>query len=281
MIRCFYIFLFLPLISKAQIKYEGMVIDKNSHKSIPYASIGLQIENIGINADENGLFELYSNGKNLNDTIIISCIGYQTRRLSVSELVGNKNVELIERHFELPEVSISKNNNTSVILNNFNDCGHNYQSAGKYTNLIAQQFKANGTNLKLTKLRICLASDRFAKKKVTFRIRILGFDSLTSSPSSDLYNQKIEVNLRIKEIVEIDLTNYGIIVPTKDFFIAIEWLKIKKNESSADSKEQIAYLPSVGWKTKTDSTLNFWYLFHNNKWYNKKEGTLLMSAILK
>jgi hypothetical protein len=68
---------------------------------------------------------------------------------------------------------------------------------------------------------------------------------------------------------------------TKDFFIAIEWLKIKKNESSADSKEQIAYLPSVGWKIKTDSTLNFWHLFYNNEWYKHKEGTLLMSAILK
>jgi hypothetical protein len=61
----------------------------------------------------------------------------------------------------------------------------------------------------------------------------------------------------------------------------IEWLKIKKNESSADSKEQIAYLPSVGWKIKTDSTLNFWHLFYNNEWYKHKEGTLLMSAILK
>ena len=77
------------------------------------------------------------------------------------------------------------------------------------------------------------------------------------------------------------LTKYGIVVPTKDFFIAIEWLKIKKNESSADSKEETAYLPSVGWKIKTDSTLNFWHLFYNNEWYKHKEGTLLMSAILK
>lgn len=273
--------MFLPLVTTAQVKYEGIIIDRTSKKSIPYASIGLQTENIGINADENGFFALYSNGKNLNDTIIIACIGYQTRKISVSEFVENKKVELTEKHFALPEVSITKNNNTSVNLNNFNDCGHNYQSAGKYTNLLAQQFRADEPNLKLTKLRICLSGDRFAKKKVSFRIRILGFDSLTSSPSSDLYNQKIEVNLRIKEIVEIDLTKYGIVVPTKDFFIAIEWLKIKKNESSADSKEQIAYLPSVGWKIKTDSTLNFWHLFYNNEWYKHKEGTLLMSAILK
>ena len=65
-------FLLFPFCSFGQKTFTGIVSSENGINKVPYATIGLIKENIGINADENGYFILNSASPKLNDTLIIS-----------------------------------------------------------------------------------------------------------------------------------------------------------------------------------------------------------------
>lgn len=66
-------------------------------------------ENIGTNADENGSFQIVSNNIKKNDTLIISCIGYQTLKIPVvNKSIETLTIELIEIETVLKEVIVTK-----------------------------------------------------------------------------------------------------------------------------------------------------------------------------
>jgi len=89
--RIILFFLFFPIVVFGQKTYKGVVIDKENFLKVPYATIGLCKENIGINADENGSFTLQSLKPEPNDTLIISSVGFLTERIPIS---GNSDSNL-------------------------------------------------------------------------------------------------------------------------------------------------------------------------------------------
>src|SRR4051812_14292515 len=91
-----------PVLINAQ-TYTGRVIDKKTKAAIPFATIGLIKENTGINADEKGKFIVVS--KIPHDSLIISCVGYETKKLPIADL-KEMFVELNERITNLREIII-------------------------------------------------------------------------------------------------------------------------------------------------------------------------------
>ena len=93
----------------------------------------------------------------------------------------------------------------------------------------------------------------------------------------------------------IDLEKYDIILPEKDFFVAIEWIKIPYNESKMKIKYngkkiiQTQYSPSIFFKERNDNSSDFinpldiWQLTYQGKWikFFPKDGILLLSVKVK
>lgn len=87
--------------SYSQITYKGKVYNKNTNEALPYVSVGLMREDIGINANEMGEFKLISFNSYSTDTFIFNCLGYELSKVVV------KNIEtsfLIETLNEKPIV---------------------------------------------------------------------------------------------------------------------------------------------------------------------------------
>jgi len=92
-------------------------------------------------------------------------------------------------------------------------------------------------------------------------------DPVTKQPANDLTDEVIEVKTKSK-IVELNLEKYKIYIPNKDFFIAIEWLRIPYNatETKINGKTVTNYAPSIGWSKNQASNMEIWELGLNNVW---------------
>ena len=272
--RLLIIFLFSPLYFFGQTSFNGTVINTKTKAMIPFATIGLMKENIGTNANEDGSFSLISRTNKANDTLIISCIGFITQKLPVD---GNNKtnvvIELTEQFTILNEIVIkNKINWTTITLNEFSKCGNNFLTTNGYQTQLAQHFKVDKNNSLLTEIKICRRSMSIIDPdKTIFRIRIYDIDTLTRSPSTDLCDKIIEIKTNGK-FINLNVEKYRIFIPNKDFFIAIEWLKIPYNENKRKAKvngkefEYITYSPSIGLTNNINKNMEVWMLDYNNYW---------------
>lgn len=270
-----------PTIAECQTIYKGSIYNLRTNETIPYATVGLQVENIGINADKNGYFELKSLKSLPNDTLIVSCLGYKVSKIGVNNISSEKTIiRLIEHSIKLSEITISnKSENESDILNKFFKCDYTYTFS--YTQL-AQHFQAKQTNSKLVGIKICQTAFGNENKMCRYRLRVYSMDSITKAPLYDLYDKIIEIKVKNK-VTLINLKKYNINIPCNDFFIAVEWLLIPENEVKDTSKNSgsIKYLPIIGRTQRTNKTLEYWELNYQNKWNPYTQSTLLMQAIIK
>lgn len=272
--RLLIIFIFSPHYFFGQVFFEGKVINAKSKDIIPFATIGLMKENIGTNAIEDGSFSLLSKPSKANDTLIISCVGFVTQKLPVSgNSITNLIIELTEQVTVLNEVVVlNKTTWTTITLNDFSKCGNNFLTTNGYQTQLAQHFKVDDFNSLLTDIKICTKSMGILDpEKTIFRIRIYDIDTVTKSPSSDLCDQIIEVKNKSK-FINLNVEKYKILIPNKDFFVAIEWLKIPYNEKkrkikiNGNEEEYITYGPSIGWTDNFNEKMDAWMLDYNNIW---------------
>lgn len=278
--------LIFPVLCFGQTTIKGKVINKRTKDAIPFATVGLIKENIGTNAVEDGSFQIRSIKPILNDTLIISCLGFVTLKLSISDLKKGENVfELLEQQTILDEVTVKSRTNWKYeTLNDFSDCGNHFITSSGYQTQIAQHLQALEYNSILSEVKICrMSSFLIGPEKTIFRIRIYDIDSLTKSPAADLCDQIIEVKTRSKTIT-VNLEKYKIRIPNKDFFVAVEWLKIPYNESKSTIKingkesEHITYRPSIGWTKNPNPQMEAWMLDYKNIWRKMFKSSIRTSV---
>lgn len=274
--KLFLLLLISPILTVGQTNYKGAIINKRTQEKIPFATVGLMKENIGTNAGEDGFFNLTSNNKKSNDTLIISCIGYETLKLPLEQVTltnTDNSFELTEHLTNLGKIIVTnKTVWVTTSLNDFKNCGNSFITSSGYQTQLAQHFTTPTENSILTDIKICrLSNGILGSEKTIFRIRVYGIDTLTKSPKNDLCNETIEVKSSSK-FIKLDMKKYKIHIPDKDFFIAIEWLKIPYNENNTKMKlngnevEHITYKPSIGWTDNENPNMEAWMLDYNNKW---------------
>lgn len=266
------LFTLFPFLITAQNSISGSIIDYETKLPISYVTVGLIKENTGKNTDESGFFEMIVNEKIKNDTLIFTCLGYETQKIVIDKSIDKQqlNIAMKVKLTDLETVTVSKKIWTTKTLNEFSSCNHSGLTTTGYMTQSAQHIKVEEPNSILEDVRICRSNFvLFSPDKTIFRLRVYDMDSLTKKPSKDLCNEIIEIKTK-KKIVEIDLKKYNIHIPNKDFFVAIEWLKIPYNETKGKTnmngieKEYSRFSPSITFNDK--SKLEFWMLNYKNEW---------------
>ncbi|KXX69672.1 erythromycin esterase family protein [Flammeovirga sp. SJP92] len=88
--------------------YSGILIDKETQEPIPFASIGLPEEHIGVSSSDNGSFSiaipLYIT--EFRDSLNISCIGYKKRTVALSTITNSTKIYLETDTKELATLTI-------------------------------------------------------------------------------------------------------------------------------------------------------------------------------
>ena len=82
MLRIFFVLTFFSItVFAQQIKISGRVFDSSSNEPLPYSSITIENYSLGVYSNLSGDFEIEPPNKHV--TLIISCVGYKTEKVSV------------------------------------------------------------------------------------------------------------------------------------------------------------------------------------------------------
>jgi hypothetical protein len=98
------LFLFLSFCISAQLNYQGNVKDSKTKQPIPFCAIAFKDNAQGCISNEEGVFQL--NSQNKTDTLLISCIGYKRKRISLNAFLKDPVILLEVSEFNLQEVVI-------------------------------------------------------------------------------------------------------------------------------------------------------------------------------
>lgn len=271
-------FLLLPLLTTGQTMYKGSIVNKRTKEKVPFVTVGLGIENIGANANENGQFAISSIKNNAADTLYLSCIGYERLKIPVAQLSAEV-IEMEEKETPLKEVIVAAKKWDYITLNENDGFGNVSQTTNGSTSQIAKYFHINHSPAYLKEVKIGKANYPLENHKTIFRLSIYDMDTFSKAPSTSLCEELIEVKTKKKNTI-IDLEKYKIRIPKNDFFVAVEWLKIPYNEKrgiveqNGTKKERLTYSPYIKiahHSGKFEPTIwgkahEVWFLDYRNKW---------------
>jgi hypothetical protein len=122
----------LPLYSQTTTYIDGKVIDSNNRKPVPFATIKLKTKQLGVYANANGDFKIINNPEFLNDSLIISCIGFRRHSVAFKDLNPDKINQIIlsPSVYGLAEVKIEakkvKLNSVTIVSRAITNIRKNY-----------------------------------------------------------------------------------------------------------------------------------------------------------
>lgn len=240
-----YLLLLLNLPAFSQITITGKVSDNSTKEPIPFASIGIKGKSYGTVCDENGAFVLKIGAFSDNDTLKISAIGYDGKKvaMSVAKKFSNESIFLSTANIQLSEVKIkpqktitrvlgNKNYNTGICLS-FTGAEGNYKGA-------EISIKANNQKGRLVfieNFNFYIVKNLY-KDSLTFRLNFYKEDK-NNLPGENILRKPIIFKTMVKEgVVSINLKHL-LINTDDDFFMSLECL-----EEEID-KEKLCFSGSV------------------------------------
>ena len=278
------IFQFLLIQAFGQLSITGFIKDVETGAAISYASVGLRKQNIGVNSGIDGKFVIISIDP--EDSLIISSAGYISSILAVSALKKSNEIFLKKNLIRLQEVKIGKLQNSLVLNNAARHTSNSYTSNGS-AKQVAQFFELDFVNVKLKRVTVYKWAG-----KAHFRLRIYDVDTLRQIPSTDLCDTIIEV-MGAGQKINVDLTDFNIIVPNKRFYVAVQWLFTVENQQKVTVRSNgvkirtVNYSPSLCLiKNPNDGEKNYSIcnLFNDGKWksfYTLKQQSLAISVTVE
>jgi len=115
--------------------YSGQLLDKQSGQQIPFANIGITGKNIGTVSDAVGWFKIELDRIFDQDSLCISCIGYEKQIYLISEFkndienIDQVKIELSPKSYHLEEIIIQPDDTKIFNLGNYCESNSPYGNA--------------------------------------------------------------------------------------------------------------------------------------------------------
>jgi len=110
-----------------KIYISGEVVDNATGDPLPFATIAIKNKPRGTVTNINGLFALNITGEELQDTLVISYLGYLNRAIPVSQTVGNDfTFKLFRDYIPIPEIIIRTQVPSDIIKRTISEIPANY-----------------------------------------------------------------------------------------------------------------------------------------------------------
>ncbi|WP_214072323.1 hypothetical protein [Mucilaginibacter sp. dw_454] len=268
------------------------VVDFNTKKPIGYATINILKAKLAIATESDGVFIIPGNLAAMRDTIILNAQTYIPLKLPISTLATMDTIRLyrmIPKNQGIQTKFSAKRTLNDYLADDIglyagvatDDAPFNYLQ-------IAQHFVTDAATSKLASITINKPSDWLLTK---FRVRIYDTDPATGGPGADLYDRIIDIDneeyvndylnrrssyasyVESKSTI-IDFRKDNIIIPSKGFFVAVEWLRDFFNASKAPVYNKvtskvdtaIVYRPFIGISPVKGNQLNIWVMQLDRTW---------------
>ena len=257
----YYLFLLLIFsldVSSQQLK--GLVLDNETNLPIEYVNVFLNKNNYGVFTNKSGEFFLKDIAD--NDSIYISCIGYVTNKIRISELDSSlaKNIFILKKNiYQLNDVIVEskiKKYTTPKKINNSNGKNETnyfgFQFGTENCVYIKNEHKSKGKIQSISlDLKKVIDSPDFCKEcKVDyvtdFSIKFYKYDKRKKIPGDEIYDKPIIIYSKNKSsILEIKLDTLHIPFLEDGICIGIETI----NTQYTNPKKVGAFIaPSINFE---------------------------------
>ena len=252
---------------------SGMIMEKGSSQSLAYVSIGIPDKSLGTVADSTGHFTMIIQKENLTDSLLISLVGYESRKVSISEFVANNNhiIELSRKYYELQEIVIgNKQQMVSEVAGRKSD-GRTLQFS-----FIDKNAKANclgseiGMKIRPGKVPAILQDFNWnfsGNNLASIKFRVNVYSLKNNLPDTLLSRSEIYTTVTNSKTGwnKVDLTAYHITV-NSDFVISLEWVENSVNENE---KPKVLLPGGISF-----SNTSYFRLASQDKW---RKGSVIIS----
>lgn len=205
--------------------YSGKILDSKTNQPIAYVNIGVLLKNTGTVSDDNGNFQLLLKKDLDNDTLKISCIGYQSLTIKTSDFkqLKDKSIYLNPSSILLSDVIIKAKKYKYKTL------GITTNSDNVQTSVYAAKGYECGILIKLNKpaiiQKIHLNVAQCTYDTVFYRLNIYNVER--SGKYTNILERPIYIKIakdKMKDKISINLMEYNIRV-NNDFLISLEYVK--------------------------------------------------------
>jgi len=225
----FLVALFFCIISQAQL-ISGTVLSKNDNQPIPYAKIGIVNSNYGIQADENGKFQIKLDDISKDKELLVAVAGYKQFRSSVEDFVKTNphNIYLYEKVTNIQEVVMTPKNykNKNLGVNSKSKSimfTPNMEKGNSVVEETAVEFSSN-KKLKITKINMNFS--RF-ESTTPIKVRYTIYDEKDGKPNNLILSKDIIATINKDDLDDftysLDVTNEKIWLEGK-FFVGIQFI---------------------------------------------------------
>jgi hypothetical protein len=215
----------LVKIKKNLILVKGKIVDEYNRESLAFVNVGIRNKNIGTVSSQDGNFQLSIDPALKKDSLTFSMAGYQTRIISLKDLLGSPKpfiVSLRVKIFELKEVSIiSKAMKTEVLGNTTTS---RFVSIGLPLKFLGSE---TGIRLHLGKKPVLLKSFSFnisdnRLDTAVFRMNI--YSMKNGAPFENILHQNILIPVgKQTGKYTLDLHTYKLVL-NGDILLSLEWI---------------------------------------------------------
>ncbi len=203
----------------------GTIVDQVSGQPIPYVNIGIIGQNVGTISDANGQYQFSPSQDQLDDTMTIQHVSYETKSMPVSAFIDEDKVYLKEKISTLEEVRIysKKLKRKKFGIRSHNPLLHGGLGLEKGSiREIAQEIKITKPT-RLLDLNIFI---RIYTDSLPYKYRIKFYSSTDDAPGEMIGHANILVEGLKDKWNDINLEPYDIIM-NDDFFVSIEFLPVE------------------------------------------------------
>ena len=209
---------------------SGTVISKDDNHPIPYAKIGIVNSNYGIQADENGKFQIKLDDISKDKELIVAVAGYKQFRSSVENFVKTNphNIYLYEKVTNIQEVVMTPKNykDKNLGVNSKSKSimfTPNMEKGNSVVEETAVEFSSN-KKLKITKINMNFS--RF-ESTTPIKVRYTIYDEKDGKPNNLILSKDIIATINKDDLDDftysLDVTNEKIWLEGK-FFVGIQFI---------------------------------------------------------
>ncbi len=263
---------------------SGTIIDSESKIGLLYANIMVLNNPVGTSSDPGGSFRLLIPDSLFNDTLVLSCIGYIPKKLSLSKLVADT-ITLEPLTYDIEEISVTANiiSYKPVTLNKFRnkDCGLRYSTdpfkgrgmlnipyRPEEPSIEAQYFSPSQLIEGQKPIReVWVFLKNLKDSPSRSRLRIFSSDS-SKAPDKDLLKNPIELIVNSNQLTKVNIEEHNIYIPENGLFIGVELLIIPENSHTVHNEigdSAIVYSPFLKYFPTNKADNSFW-LYTSGKW---------------
>lgn len=246
----------------SQIVVAGKVLNRDTHKPIAFANIGIIGSGVGSISNEDGSFSLPIPAKNLNDSLTFSAIGFGKKKVPINYFLGSpeKLVLLNEKAYTLNEVLVyeAKEKNKIFEVGNRSHVGGVLETDTLYSGRsIALLINPKSKKELQFPVYIQKASLRILRNNLPsfrFRIRLNRIDSVTGAPGEDILKKSIIVTSSKRSgWIDFDLSALHQLIDSP-FFITFEQL-VDRDDRTKIADGYREYIQKYPDKLKIDTVL--------------------------